>query len=99
MRNDYYSIGIDIGSTTVKVVVMDGDTVIYERYERHMAQVRAKTAELLAEARRAAAGRQVTAAISGSAGMGLAKASGISFVQEVFATGECVHRLLPDMTS
>jgi len=95
MRYDYYSIGIDIGSTTVKVVVTDGDTVVYERYERHMAQVRAKTAELLAEARRAAAGRQVTAAISGSAGMGLAKASGIPFVQEVFATGECVRRLLP----
>ncbi|HWP79895.1 MAG TPA: acyl-CoA dehydratase activase-related protein [Candidatus Acidoferrum sp.] len=97
MRYDYYSVGIDIGSTTVKVVVMDGDAVVYERYERHMAQVRAKTAELLAEARRAAAGRQVTAAVSGSAGMGLAKASGIPFIQEVFATGECVRRLLPDI--
>ena len=97
MRYDFYSVGIDIGSTTVKVVVMDGDTVIYERYERHMAQVRTKTAELLAEARRAAAGRQVTAAISGSAGMGLAKASGLPFVQEVFATGECVRRKLSDI--
>ena len=97
MGNDYYSIGIDVGSTTVKVVVMSGDRIIYERYERHLAKVQSKTAELLTDARRAASGRQVTAVISGSAGMGLATASGIPFIQEVFATSECVRRKLDDI--
>ena len=40
-------LGIDIGSTTVKVVIMDGDAILWRRYERHFSQVRQKTAELL----------------------------------------------------
>ena len=46
-----YSLGIDIGSTTVKTVLIGDGTVLYERYERHMSQVRTKTWELLEEMR------------------------------------------------
>ena len=40
-------IGIDIGSTTAKVVAIAGGDVVYEKYERHLSQVRQKTLELL----------------------------------------------------
>ena len=90
------SLGIDIGSTTAKVVLMEGDRILYEKYERHFSQVRQKTLELLEELRPQLTGRTFSAAISGSAGLGMAEAAGISFVQEVYATGEAVRRYEPD---
>ena len=91
-----YSLGIDIGSTTVKTVLMKDGAVVYEKYERHMSQVRAKALEMLEELRPMLAGERFTVALSGSAGLGLAEACGIPFVQEVFATGEVVKKLEPD---
>ena len=44
------ALGIDVGSTTVKVVLTEGDHLLYSRYERHLSQVRQKTLEMLAEA-------------------------------------------------
>ena len=86
MCEKIYSLGIDIGSTTVKTVLRENDTVIYEKYQRHMAQVRSKTLEMLEEMRPLLEGKQFSVALSGSAGLGLAEACGIPFVQEVFAT-------------
>ncbi len=85
------SVGIDIGSTTVKVVVMDDGVITMKHYERHFSQVRQKTAEMLHLARGAIGERAFTVAISGSAGFGVAKAAGLPFIQEVFATGEAVR--------
>ncbi len=90
------ALGIDIGSTTAKVVLRDGNRILFEKYERHFSQVREKIVELLREMAPLADGRTVTAAISGSAGLGLAEAIDAPFVQEVFATGEVVHQLEPD---
>ena len=90
------ALGIDIGSTTAKVVLVENGKIIYEKYQRHFSQVRQKTLELLAEAAPLAGDRPLTAAISGSAGLGLAQGAGIPFVQEVFATGEVVKQLEPD---
>ncbi|MBE6546197.1 MAG: 2-hydroxyglutaryl-CoA dehydratase [Ruminococcaceae bacterium] len=94
-----YSLGIDIGSTTVKTVLIGDGTVLYERYERHMSQVRTKTWELLEEMHPLLEGKKFAVALSGSAGLGLAEACGIPFVQEVFATGEVVKRKEPDATA
>ena len=95
-NNCNLTLGIDIGSTTAKIVVAEGGTVLYEAYQRHFSQVRQKTLELLAEAAPFVGERHFTAAISGSAGLGLAESAGVPFVQEVFATGEVVRRLEPD---
>ena len=97
MKN--YTLGIDIGSTTAKILLRDGDTVIYERYERHMSQVRAKTLELLEGIQDIVGETPFYAAISGSAGMGLAQACSIPFVQEVFATREVVKLLEPEASA
>ena len=85
------SIGIDIGSTTVKVVVMDNDEILFKHYERHYSQVRQKTAEIFKKAKNAIGTRPFKVAISGSAGFGVAKAAKLEFIQEVFATGEAVR--------
>ena len=91
-----YSLGIDIGSTTAKIVLRRGDSIILERYERHFSQVREKTAELLRLVKENTADGGIKAAISGSAGLGLAEAAHIPFVQEVFATAQVVKLREPD---
>ena len=91
-----YSLGIDIGSTTAKIVLRKGEKVLFERYERHFSQVREKTAELLHLVSGITGDSELAAAISGSAGLGLAEAANIPFIQEVFATGEVVKLKEPD---
>ncbi len=92
----FAAIGIDIGSTTAKIVVFCDGKLTYSCYERHFSQVRPKTLELLLRVKDQVGDRPVFVSISGSAGLGLAKAAGIPFVQEVFATGETVRSLEPD---
>ena len=92
----FAAIGIDIGSTTAKLVVFCDGKLVYSCYERHFSQVRPKTLELLLRVRDLVGDRPVQAAISGSAGFGMASSAGIPFVQEVFATGETVKALEPD---
>ena len=88
-------VGLDVGSTTIKCVVLD-DTgnLIYSTYERHYSHILEKSEELL---RRVAEryGRTADLAISGSAGMGMAESVGVPFVQEVFATRVAANRLAP----
>ena len=93
------AIGIDIGSTTAKIVVYCDGRLVYSCYERHFSQVRPKTLELLLRVRDLVGERPVRVAISGSAGLGMANSVGIPFVQEVFATGETVKRLEPDTSA
>ncbi len=90
------AIGIDIGSTTAKIVVVKGNKIVYDCYERHFSQVRPKTLELIRRIRDMVGNDDIKVAISGSAGLGMARAADIPFVQEVYATGETVKRLEPD---
>ncbi len=99
IQNAQPSLGIDIGSTTAKVVLVENGSVIYERYERHFSFVRKKTLEMVGQMRDLLQGKRFTVAVSGSAGLGMAKAAGLPFVQEVFATGEVVRRLEPDTSA
>ena len=91
-------IGMDVGSTTLKCVVLDSnDNIIYKKYERHFAQITSKSFQMLAEIASLFPDEQsVSVSISGSAGMGLAEVCGIHFEQEVYATKRAVSRLLGD---
>lgn len=93
------ALGIDVGSTTVKVVLTEGDRLLYSRYERHLSQVRQKTLELLGGAEALLREAPFTVAVSGSAGLGLSEAAGLPFVQEVYATGEFVKKFAPDTSA
>ena len=88
-------LGIDIGSTTVKLVAVRAGEIIYKKYERHFSKVREKACEMLTEARGIIGEACLKTAITGSAGLGVAKASGIAFVQEVFATRKAVGVHVP----
>ena len=89
-------LGIDIGSTTAKLALIDDGELIYSRYERHFSQVRQKTLEMIEAIKELLEGRSFTVAVSGSAGMGMANTARLSFVQEVYATAECVRCMQPD---
>ncbi len=89
-------LGVDIGSTTAKIVLIDNGELVYSRYERHFSQVRQKTLEMVEAIEERLAGRVFTVAVSGSAGLGMANAASLSFVQEVYATAESVRTLQPD---
>ncbi len=92
-------IGFDIGSTTIKCVVLDEtERILYQTYERHFSQITAKTTELLGKIRQKFDGlKRCCLSISGSAGMGMAEKCGIQFVQEVYATRVAAERNVPGM--
>lgn len=90
------NLGIDIGSTTAKIVLMGNGKIIYKKYQRHLSQVRATTVEMLKEMTRDTDIDKVRITVSGSAGMGMVQKAGIDFIQEVFATGEVVSKLTPE---
>ncbi len=90
------SVGVDIGSTTAKLVVLSDGEIVYQRYERHLSRVREKTLSLLKDAETYLKGRRILVAVSGSAGLGMAESAGLPFVQEVFATAQTVRRYEPD---
>ncbi len=90
-------LGLDIGSTTIKCVVLDDDNkLIYSTYERHFSQITDKIAEILDRVRGEIDGAEnALVALSGSAGMGVAQDCGIQFVQEVFATRVAANTFIP----
>ena len=90
-------LGLDIGSTTIKCVVLDDDNkLIYSTYERHFSQITDKIAEILDRVRGEIDGvENALVALSGSAGMGVAADCGIQFVQEVFATRVAANTFIP----
>ena len=90
-------LGLDIGSTTIKCVVLDEENkIIYSTYERHYSQITEKIAEILATVRSKVKGVENAAvALSGSAGMGIAESSNIDFVQEVYATRVATNTFIP----
>ena len=87
--------GIDVGSTTVKVTVVDGGEVLYRSYERHFAQVRETVLRELNKIKEQFGG-DFSASITGSAGLGLSQRSGINFVQEVQAAFVAIRSFYPD---
>lgn len=90
-------IGLDIGSTTIKAVVLDkNDKILFKHYERHRSQISKLAAALLTEIRNQFPGESFTLGISGSAGMGLADEMHIGFIQEVYATRLALKKMAPE---
>ena len=94
--NETLYLGIDIGSTTVKSVVLsDQDEVLYSSYERHNAQVKETLIKELEDVQTHFPGASFTFALTGSAGLGLAEKAQLAFVQEVAGTFLSVQRFYP----
>lgn len=91
-----YSLGIDVGSTTVKTVVCDEQgTILHSAYQRHFSKVKETVAGQLESILAKFPDVQLRAAMTGSAGLGLANSAGIPFVQEVHAAFLAVKTCYP----
>lgn len=90
-------IGIDVGSTTVKLAILDENNEIrYSIYRRHHADVRATILEVLEEAAKEYGEEDMTVAITGSGGLLLAQWLDLEFVQEVISSKTAVETFIPE---
>ena len=90
-------LGIDVGSTTVKVVLLDKlNKIVYKKYERHMSNVFEKVKELLGQLYEEQGDIGVQCVITGSGGLALSEKIGAKFEQEVITCSEAVERLIPE---
>ncbi len=92
-------IGLDIGSTTIKCVVLDEEgKLIHSVYTRHFSHIKENLLKVLSELEEKGliSNEEIYIGMSGSAGMGIANALGIDFIQEVYATKVAANTYLKD---
>ncbi len=90
------SMGLDVGSTTVKAVVLDGRRIVFSDYRRHNADVRGELRSLLLDIRDEFPDDTLRVAMTGSGGLGVARMMGVQFIQEVVASTAAIERVNPD---
>jgi len=89
-------IGIDVGSTTLKVIVLDrADNIIYRAYKRHKAGINKIFVEELNIIMEKFPDLDFSIAVTGSAGMGISERTGIPFIQEVVASIDVIKKVYP----
>ena len=92
----YNRLGIDIGSTTVKVAILDSENkLLFSDYQRHFANIQETLAELLTKAYDKLGPMDLASSITGSGGLTLAKHLDIPFVQEVVAVATSLKDYAP----
>ena len=90
--NNGYILGIYIGSTTVKIAILNSDNdVVFSSYERHFANIQETLSDLLGRAIYKLGQIHVSPVITGSGGLTLAKHLGVPFVQEVVAVSTALQ--------
>ena len=95
-NNTLHKLGIDIGSTTVKVAVLDEhDNLLFSDYERHFANIRETLSALIQKAFDQLGDRKVAPMITGSGGLTLAKHLDVPFVQEVISVSTALQHYAP----
>lgn len=97
---NYYRTGLDVGSTTAKMVILDKHgEVVFSRYERHNAQVNELLASYFDEAQKQLGDIATTIAVTGSVGMGTAEQLHAGFIQEVVAATQYVQQSYPSASA
>ena len=95
-KKNQYTLGIDIGSTTVKIAILDEDNeILFSDYERHFANIQETLSDLLGRAIYKLGGIYVSPVITGSGGLTLAKHLEVPFVQEVIAVSTALQYHAP----
>lgn len=95
-KNDFYSLGIDIGSTTVKIAILDKEkNIIFSDYERHYANIQETLVSLLKKAHDKLGSIELCPMITGSGGLALSEHLKIPFVQEVVAVSTALEDYAP----
>ncbi|MEK3738713.1 acyl-CoA dehydratase activase-related protein [Paenibacillus sp. FSL F4-0122] len=89
-------IGLDIGSTTAKLVVIERDIIVYQDYVRHYSDIKKAALSLLSDVRDRFPERGARITVSGSSGLSLSKLGGVPFIQEVIACTKAISALIPE---
>ncbi|MBS7528234.1 2-hydroxyacyl-CoA dehydratase [Fusibacter paucivorans] len=90
------SVGLDVGSTTVKIIVLDEqENIVYKDYRRHFSDVKNTVSALFEDSKSVLSEAKVKLMVTGSAGLSLAESLGVTFIQEVVACTKAVKRLAP----
>ncbi|MDD3360474.1 MAG: acyl-CoA dehydratase activase-related protein [Hespellia sp.] len=93
---ELHTLGIDIGSTTVKIAILNSDNeVLFSDYERHFANIQETLSDLLGRSIYKLGSISVSPVITGSGGLTLAKHLGVPFVQEVIAVSTALQDYAP----
>lgn len=93
---DLHKLGIDIGSTTVKIAILNEENeLLFSDYERHFANIRETLSNLLQKAFDKLGNRKIAPMITGSGGLTLAKHLGVPFVQEVISVSTALQDYAP----
>ncbi|MCM1125513.1 MAG: 2-hydroxyacyl-CoA dehydratase [Lachnospiraceae bacterium] len=96
MDNKHYTLGIDIGSTTVKIAILDGDhNILFSDYKRHFANIRETLSDLLGDSYKKLGNITLHPMITGSGGLTLANHLQVPFVQEVISVAAALKELAP----
>ena len=96
MEKNYY-MGIDVGSTTIKIYITDqDDECIYSKYERHYSDIQATIKTLINEVLAKFGNLKITAVMTGSGGLSLSEYLDIKFVQEVIACTKTIETYIPE---
>ena len=91
-----HKLGIDIGSTTVKIAILDEDNnILFSDYERHFANIRETLSDLLKKAHEKLGNLKTSPMITGSGGLTLANYLGVPFTQEVVAVSTALEDYAP----
>jgi len=95
--SNLHHVGIDIGSTTIKVVILNKNKkLIYSKYERHHADIKNKLHNILDDSYKLLKDSYITLVITGSGGMSIANAMGVTFTQEVIAATKAIKSYYPE---
>ena len=95
--NNILKLGIDVGSTTIKAVVIDdNDKILHLSYQRHFSNTLNSVLELASEIQKKFPATNFKVAVSGSGSLGIAEKLGFLFVQEVVAATKSIKKYIPD---
>ena len=95
-NNNVLHVGLDVGSTTVKIVVMDSDlNTIYKNYQRHFSDTKNTLCQVLENLIKTFPDNSYTIALTGSGAMSASKFLGVEFIQEVVSCKRAVEKYIP----
>lgn len=95
-----YRIGLDVGSTTAKIVVLDAqEKILFSKYERHNADASALVIGFLEDVRHRIGDAPLKMTVTGSVGMGISEILHLPFIQEVVSASKWVKKMYPSIST
>jgi len=94
--NRVLNVGLDVGSTTIKMIVLDeGASILYKNYMRHFSDIKKTVVTMFEEAKSLLQNNRLTIMITGSGGFNISKKLDVPFIQEVIACTKTIESYIP----